>query len=166
MLTIKKYDRKQAIMYAQDYANKRNPQYYDYTNEGGNCTNFVSQCLYAGAPVMNYEQNGWYYISPAKTSISWANVEPLYNFLTTNKSLGVFASQSSLSMCEEGDVIQLKFKNKPIFSHCLMVTKVKAHNNNGIYVCANTRDVLNVPLSFYSFEKFRVLHILGFKDKI
>ena len=41
---------------------KRNPEYYNYDDViGGDCTNFVSQCLFYGSKVMNYNQNGWYY---------------------------------------------------------------------------------------------------------
>ena len=31
----------------------RNPAYLDFHGLGGDCTTFVSQCLYAGAGVMN-----------------------------------------------------------------------------------------------------------------
>ena len=163
MLKILRYDRAQATNYAIKYAKQRNPSYFDYTNFGGNCTNYVSQCLFAGAPVMNYSPNGWFYSSPESTSYSWANVEPLYNFLMSNKGVGVFGSNSPLDMCEVGDVIQLKFKHKNIFSHCLFVSKVNHASANGIYVCANTRDVLNVPLSSFMYKEMRLIHILGYR---
>ncbi|MDS0525426.1 amidase domain-containing protein [Clostridium sp. SHJSY1] len=35
-------------MYANKYAKNPNSQYYNYIDEGGDCTNFISQCLYAG----------------------------------------------------------------------------------------------------------------------
>lgn len=165
MLKIKRYNRDIAVNYAEKYATERNKEFFDYTNDGGNCTNYISQCLFAGAPVMNYSQNGWFYVSPANTSISWANVEPLFNFLTTNSGVGVYGKVSPLDMCEAGDVIQLKFKNKSVFSHCLFVTKVKSKQPNGIIVCANTRDVKNVPVSYYSFEQMRLIHILGYREK-
>ena len=163
MLTIKKYNRKIAVNYSLNFALKRNDNFHDYTNEGGNCTNYVSQCLYAGSMVMNYDYSGWYYKSPQQTSVSWANVEPLYNFLINNKREGVYGINAPLEMCEIGDVIQLKFKNKKLFSHCLFVTKIEALTPKQIYVCANTRDVKEVPLSFYSYEKYRLIHILGYR---
>ena len=59
----KKYERKKAIQYAQKWALKRNPNYYNYDDIGGDCTNFVSQCIYAGSGVMNYTKTfGWYYL--------------------------------------------------------------------------------------------------------
>ena len=48
------YDRRAAIRYAHRWAFGRNPRYYDYENIGGDCTNFASQCLYAGTGVMNF----------------------------------------------------------------------------------------------------------------
>ena len=163
MLKLKTYSRNNAVGYAIEYAMKKNPEYFDYTNMGGNCTNYISQCIYAGAPKMNFNQNGWYYLSPSNTSISWANVEPLYNFLTTNKSVGPFASNSTLEMCELGDIIQLRFKNMTAFSHSLIVTKIDNLTTGGIYVCANTRDIKNAPLNSYIYEEYRLLHILGYR---
>lgn len=164
MLTLKKYDRTKASLYAQKYALTKNAEYFDYTNIGGNCTNYCSQCLFAGANKMNFSLNGWYYMSPSNTSVSWANVEPFYNFLTTNKKEGPFASESSFEMCEVGDFIQLKFKQKQVYSHCLIITKINSKTPNGIIVCANSRDILNKPLSFFNYEKMRILHILGYRE--
>ena len=163
MLTIHKYARDKVVNYAQKYSTQRNPDFFDYSNNGGNCTNFASQCLLAGAPIMNFNKNGWFYVSPSNTSYSWANVEPLYNFIINNKDVGIFGKESHLEMCEIGDIIQLKFKNKQMYSHCLVVTKIVSANPKNIFICANSRDVKNVPLSYYSYEKMRLIHILGFR---
>lgn len=163
MFKINKYNRENAVNYALKYALTKNPEFFDYTFQGGNCTNYISQCVYAGAPKMNISPSGWYYFSPANTSISWANVEPFYNFITSNSGEGVFAKLSPLDMCEVGDVIQLKFSHKNVFSHALVVTEIKNRTPNGIYVCANTRDIKNVPLGSYRYEQFRLIHILGYR---
>jgi hypothetical protein len=42
------YEKNKAIDYAKKWAHKRNPKYHDYSNEGGDCANFVSQCLIEG----------------------------------------------------------------------------------------------------------------------
>lgn len=42
------YYRDDAVNYANDYAESPNSDYHNYIDEGGDCTNFVSQCLYAG----------------------------------------------------------------------------------------------------------------------
>lgn len=163
MYKINKYDRNKAVAYALKYAKEKNPSFFDYTSQGGNCTNYISQCVYAGAPQMQISANGWFYFSPSNTSISWANVEPFYDFITNNAGLGVFAKESPLEMCAIGDVIQLKFATKNVFSHALLISNITSLTPNGIFVCANTRDVKNVPLSFYRFEKLRLIHILGYR---
>ena len=45
------YDRSAAVTYAHRWAFGRNPRYYNFDELGGDCTNFASQCLYAGAPL-------------------------------------------------------------------------------------------------------------------
>ena len=57
------YDPNKAIAYAKKWAKSRNPKYHDYSNEGGDCANFVSQCLIAGGLITsdcygNYGQGG------------------------------------------------------------------------------------------------------------
>ena len=64
MLALLPYDRAAAVRYAHIWAYGRNPRYYDYESIGGDCTNFASQCIYAGAGVMNDTPTfGWYYIN-------------------------------------------------------------------------------------------------------
>lgn len=43
------YDRDKSVAYAKKWAYGRNPKFYDFSNLGGDCTNFASQCIYAGA---------------------------------------------------------------------------------------------------------------------
>ena len=57
------YNPKKAIAYAKQWYNRRNPSYADYSNGGGDCANFVSQCLIAGGLSLsgcygNYGQGG------------------------------------------------------------------------------------------------------------
>lgn len=165
MLKINVYSRNNALKYAMEYAMHKNPEFFDYTNMGGNCTNYISQCVYAGAPKMNFSANGWYYLSPSNTSISWANVEPFYNFITTNQGVGPYAKQSNLQMCEIGDIIQLKFSGMSTFSHSLFVSNIESLTLDGIYVCANTTDVINRNLSTYNFTEYRLMHILGYRTE-
>jgi hypothetical protein len=42
------YDPQAAVNYAEVWWDDRNPNYYDYSSSGGDCANFVSQCLIAG----------------------------------------------------------------------------------------------------------------------
>ena len=42
------YNAANAVAYARQWWNSFNPAYYNYDNQGGDCANFVSQCLIAG----------------------------------------------------------------------------------------------------------------------
>ena len=117
------YNREAVYEYAKKWAYGRNPKYYNFDSVGGDCTNFVSQCIFAGCKQMNYDRNnGWYYINGNNKSPSWTGVEFLYNFLTTNNYQGPKGEKTSIDKLEIGDVIQLSF-NGQIFSHSLIVVK-------------------------------------------
>ena len=61
------YNRKNVYEYAKKWAYGRNPRYYNFDPVGGDCTNFVSQCIYAGYGQMNYDKNnGWYLHLPQR----------------------------------------------------------------------------------------------------
>ena len=47
------YQREAVLEYAKRWAKGRNPRYLDFEHMGGDCTNFASQCIYAGSGVMN-----------------------------------------------------------------------------------------------------------------
>ena len=69
------YDVQKATLYAKTWALSRNPQFYNFDKLGGDCTNFVSQCIYAGCGVMNFTKDiGWYYKSLNDRSASWCGV--------------------------------------------------------------------------------------------
>lgn len=157
-MRYKEYNWKQAIEYARTWAYGRNPKYYNYDPIGGDCTNFISQCLYAGSNIMNYNSaNGWYYRNGNDKSPSWTGVEFLYKFLTTNKSVGPYGSEVSLDELELGDVIQLSF-NGTTFGHSLIVVN---KDSDEIYVAAHTFNTYNRELCAYSYEKLRGIKIEG-----
>ncbi len=145
------------IEYARKWAHLRNPAYYNFDGIGGDCTNFVSQCLYAGGAVMNYTPDtGWYYSSPDNRSAAWTSVQYFYQFITKNKRVGPFGEEIPLSDIQVGDVIQLGGDGG--FYHSLLVVYV----NNGMpYVAAHTRDVFHIPLSSYVYDRIRCIHVIG-----
>lgn len=152
------YNRKKVYEYAKKWAYKRNPRYYNYDNVGGDCTNFASQCIYAGCNQMNYSKNnGWYYIDGNNKSPSWTGVEFLYKFLTNNNRLGPKGEITEIENQEIGDIIQLSFNNN-IFSHTLIVIQNGTNTNNTL-IAAHTYDVFGKKLSEYKFERYRCIHI-------
>ena len=153
------YNREEVYEYAKKWAYFRNPKYYNFDPVGGDCTNFASQCIYAGCGQMNYNKNnGWYYINGNNKSPSWTGVEFLYNFLTTNKGAGPYGEEAPIYKLEVGDVIQLSFDGDT-FGHSLVVVK----NGSSIYntlIAAHTYDVFNKKVSEYNFKKYRCIHIM------
>ena len=151
------YNRLAAVSYARRWALERNPMYYDFDEIGGDCTNFASQCIYAGARVMNYEPTyGWYYISPDDRSPSWTGVEFLYSFLVNNNSFGPFGRTVGQNQVQIGDIIQLG-RADGTFYHSLVVSATFPR----ILVCAHSDDYLNRPLSSYTYDNIRFIHIDG-----
>jgi hypothetical protein len=155
----KEYNRKKAIEYAAKWVYKRNPKYYNFDSVGGDCTSYISQCIYAGAGIMNYKKHiGWYYNSPTDRTASWSGVEYLYDFLTKNKGIGPRAKVASIEKLEIGDIIQLKFL-KERFSHSLIIVDKKKNSLEDIYVATHTEDTYYRKVSTYIFEDIRFLHI-------
>ena len=155
---IKKYNRTEAVDYAQKWALESNPNFYHFSEIGGDCTNFISQCLLAGGGVMNYDTYyGWFYINPNNRSPSWTSVEYLNKFLLSKNRIGPIAKISPIDKLEIGDLIQLR-QNLFRFNHTLIISKIE---RNEIYVCAHTENALNRPLSSYSYFDLIGLHIEG-----
>lgn len=160
------YDRRLAVAYAQKWALSRNPLFYDFTGQGGNCTNFVSQCIFAGCGVMNETPIfGWYYRSADDRAPAWSGVEEFYRFmigapefLSANGGVGPYALLAeSPRQIEEGDVIQLADENNR-FYHSLLITGL---SDRDVLVSAQSNDALDRPLSEYSYASLRILHVAG-----
>lgn len=155
----KEYNRKKAVEYATKWAYKRNPKYYNFDSVGGDCTSFISQCIYAGIGIMNYKKHiGWYYNSSSDRTASWSGVEFLYNFLIKNKGIGPRGEKTNIDGLEIGDIIQLKLLEER-FSHSLIMVDKKANSLEKIYIATHTEDALYRALSTYNFQDIRFIHI-------
>lgn len=155
---IEKYNRKEAKEYANKWAYKRNPQYYNFDTIGGDCTNFVSQCIYAGSKEMNYDKiYGWYYNNTNDKSPSWTGVEFLYNFLTKNRGRGPFGELSD--RVDIGDIVQLCFDGDN-FTHSLMVVGIEQER---ILIASHTFDSYGRDINTYKYKKMRFIHIAGIR---
>ncbi len=151
------YNRESAVAYARLWALGRNPAFYDFSDLGGDCTNFASQCIFAGARVMNYTpETGWFYITANDRTPSWTGVEFLYDFLVNNRSVGPFGHEIAPAQALPGDIVQLG-NSEGDFYH----TPVIVATYPEILVAAHSRDALNKPLSAYSYAQARFVHIDG-----
>lgn len=156
MRTVK-YNRSAAVTYAKKWALSRNPRYYNFDGLGGDCTNFASQCVFAGSGVMNYTKDvGWYYNSPADRAAAWSGVRYLHTFLTTNRGVGPFGEKTELQKTAIGDLLFLQ-SGQSLY-HTLVVT---GFQNGMPLVCCHTADSFMRPLSTYVFEAIQPVHIAG-----
>ena len=99
------YNASAAVAYADKYALNYNPNYSNYNSIGGDCANFVSQCLYAGGLTM---ANDWYWYSYSNRSGSWTVVPNLKTAMVNRGYQAVYISSygtSSFSSFSAGDVI-------------------------------------------------------------
>ncbi len=165
MLVEFPYNRSYAVEYARKWALSRNPLFPDFTGRGGNCTNFVSQCLLAGCSVMDFTPTfGWYFRTLDDRAPSWTGVAELYGFLTGSgdftgmETEGPFAAEArNRRQIEVGDVVQLA-NSEGNFYHTLIIS---AFSGSEVLVCGHSDDALDRPLSSYNYDALRVLHIEG-----
>lgn len=160
------YNREKAVAYAHKWAFSRNKQYYNFDPLGGDCTNFISQCIHAGGAPMNYTRDtGWFYASLSKRAPAWTGVPYLHRFLTTNTGTGPYGSEQPLSMAEIGDVIQCKWHNIDEFSHSLIIVAINGEPvPSNILIAAHTDDSDHRRLDTYWYEKMRLIHIEGLRN--
>lgn len=155
-----RYDRVRAVEYANKWAYRRNPAFYDFSELGGDCTNFASQCLYAGSGVMNYTPiYGWYYINASNRTASWTGVEYLYNFLVNNKGAGPQGEDTELKRIMAGDIVQLRFTGSDSFDHTPIVVDAGDGTPETVLVAAHSVDSNCRPISSYNYSGIRPIHI-------
>lgn len=154
-----KYNRSKALEYTKNWALKRNPNYYDFSKIGGDCTNFASQCIYYANNVMNFTPiTGWYYISAYDRTASWTSVEYFYKFITTNKSVGPFGNIATINEIQPADFIQLKSDKR--YHHTLIIEDITDSN---VLVSSHSNDNYKNPLSSYEYDEIRFIHIAGIR---
>ena len=158
MLVVKPYLRENALAYAKKYAFSQNPLFGNFAGIGGNCTNFVSQCIYAGSCRMNYKATfGWYYISMEDRAPAWTGVEYFYNFITQNNDVGPYGKEVGIDELEVGDVIQLAREGEGYY-HTLLVV---GFEEDSPLVAAQTDNAYERPLSTYTYDYARYIKVLG-----
>lgn len=164
------YDRIGATQYARGWALSRNPKFQDYEEWGGNCTNYISQCVNAGGiPMDSYGDNvmkKWYWYSDKKRTPSWTAAQPFFEYFTRNNNdntnnFGVYATESNYEEMELGDIVQLIKDGKAY--HTMIITGI-LFDGDEVYdylISQNTYDLLDYPLSLKVGER-RYLKIFGY----
>jgi len=126
-----RYRRDLAAAYADRWWDEGNPSYELFDV---NCTNYVSQCIFAGNAPMNYtgtRGSGWWYKGRAKGqelwSYSWAVSNALTQYLSTARKSGLRAEQvQSAGQLQLGDVITYDWTGDGRYQHSTIVTAFDA----------------------------------------
>lgn len=164
MLVERRYDRDRAVAYAREWAMARNPLFIDYTGFGGDCTNFVSQCLFAGSCRMNFTPVfGWYYLDADSRTASWTGVQYFCDFLTSNRGEGPYGAETDETNLRVGDVVQLQNADGTYY-HTLLVSGFDAAD--GILVAAHSNAAYDRPLSTYTYAAARFLQVSGVRVEL
>ena len=129
------YDRLRAVQYAERWWNTFNPNYPQFTDD---CTNFISQCLYAGGIPMWGKPNrskGWWIEGKSNWSYSWTVANAFMLMLKAASWTKEVKDPSQLML---GDIICYDFEGDGRFNHNTIVTGkdeygyplVNAHTTN------------------------------------
>ncbi|MHA7967273.1 amidase domain-containing protein [Paenibacillus sp. CAU 1782] len=121
------YRRELAAAYADRWWNEGNPSFELFDV---NCTNYVSQCIFAGNAPMNYtgrRETGWWYKGRAGSrenwSYSWAVANAMAAYLSAARKSGLRAvTVSSADELQLGDVIAYDWNGEGRFQHTTIVT--------------------------------------------
>ncbi|CAI6080231.1 amidase domain-containing protein [Cohnella sp. JJ-181] len=121
------YDREAAAAYAEAWWDKGNPAYETFEV---NCTNYVSQCLFAGGAPMNYtgkRESGWWYHGQSgdqeRWSYSWAVANSLQHYLSQPRPAGLRATRVERpEQLSPGDVICYDWDGNGQYRHNTIVT--------------------------------------------
>ncbi|KMJ58068.1 hypothetical protein AB685_14740 [Bacillus sp. LL01] len=158
-----KFSRMEAVRYAEQYWNSYNPQFKKFEV---NCTNYISQCLYAGgAPMVGYpKKSGGWWMRNNDWSYTWTVAHALRWYLPSAKQ-GLKAKEvTSVAQLMPGDVICYDFEGDGRFDHNTIV--VAKDENGEPLVNANT---YNSRMRYWKYEdstaytpniKYKFFHIL------
>lgn len=133
------YDPARAVAYATRWWDGRNPRFRSFPVD---CTNFVSQCLWAGGWPMVHggrRDRGWWYEGDGgaadRWSFSWAVAHSLRWYLAEARGAAEVRESADL---RPGDVICYDFTDDGRWEHTAIVT---ATRNGEPLVSAHTYDV-------------------------
>jgi hypothetical protein len=138
-------NRQKVANYALKYALSPNNSYKLYPND---CTNFVSQSMFAGGwkevahPYVDYKNDdAWWYGGVPTNSWTWSGAE---NFYRMTKALKRTTTAKYVSDLRVGDLLQYKAKNASTMTHSMVVT---AKSGSTVYLSYHTSNTKNKPFT-------------------
>ncbi|MFE7166029.1 amidase domain-containing protein [Streptomyces sp. NPDC057616] len=117
-----KYPYAAMAAYAEKYWQNYNSAYRHYNGDGGDCTNFLSQSLYAGGwkQITNSTTDyGTWYSKKSADSDTWVGVNEWSWFTQTTKRTTALAYAYQMDV---GDVLQIDFDKDGSKDHSMMTT--------------------------------------------
>lgn len=147
-----KSGRFKAAAYANKYWSHYNGAYrrFDGAGRGGDCTNFVSQCMeasgwgYTGNLAWKNTDRSWFYLKwPHYTSASWVNVGKFRSFALANKRTRLASHYYDMW---HGNVVQYGYNGA--WYHSMIVTGRSGKQPLLTYHSTNTH---NIP--FFALQK-------------
>jgi hypothetical protein len=167
------YLRERAVNYALKYALSPNPEYIyflEHGDGGGDCSNFISQCLRAGGAPMDFGgPRPWWYNKGAggtgddRWSVSWAVAHSLYWCLKVRNELKLPGLKGEevidINMLEMGDVIQYENYSGIVY-HSGIVTSFGYEGGRKIpLISHHTYNAINVPYFKHAAMKMHFMKI-------
>ena len=169
----KEYNREDAVAYLEQYYHSRNPEWFNYSETGGNCQNYASQALLAGGIPMDYfgEQQWKCYSNegyepeineeetPYGRTKSWVNVGYFYDYCQNNEGSGLVADVGvNIHYGQIGDIIIVGNGN---LAHTMMISKVV---DGHILVDSNSIDMKDMPIEAFTYPNVLLIKILGYNQ--
>lgn len=167
-----KYKREAAVKYALAYALKPNPSYRFFSSHGdggGDCSSFVSQCLYAGgAPMVYTNSRPWWYstngtaiVTKHTWSISWSVANSLYWFLKVRGKSSVNGLKGieveNIEELEMGDIIQYEDNSGKIYHSAIVTAFTHEKGKKEPLISQHSFNALNIS---YIKPKAKKIHLM------
>ena len=139
------YNVSNAVAYADKYCINYNSAYNSYKGRGGDCANFVSQCLYNGG----FPQDSTWY----KHSVAWINVmKQIAHF----KKYGSFMSANNGNILT-GNPIYFDWNGDSTYDHATICV---GRNNSGVPILdSHTKDLYHATWNNWSFSKAATIQL-------
>lgn len=140
--------------YAYRNYNTQNKAYNYYGSNGGDCTNFVSQCLYAGGmkeTIPSRVPNGingtssyWYSLKP-NVSTAWIRVADFHSYWAPKVPDANYEGDTTVSRNGKvGDVVQIRYAGTLKRWHTMIITK---KDSKQVYLSGHTTNRKDHPIS-------------------
>lgn len=124
------YYRERAAQYADQWWNGSNPEFLSFEVD---CTNYISQCLFAGGAPINYtgrRESGWWYKGMINNREAWSFSWAVANSLESHLRLSETGLRAELvggpGQLKLGDVITYDWDGDGRYQHSVIVTAFDA----------------------------------------